>query len=1102
MVTVFLLSAGCAGKITRETSLKELNRGVLSRKEQAQPIGDSILTEIKDGLIVEPTISAPAGSISGPPLILTNLKTSQPGTLIPLTLDISAVVAGHRARVVMDMVFRNPDPEEIAGILMVPLPDRTSPCYLSVFTDPVVLPQNQTEEIPSAGLLNPNPPPPETLLLRDIKPDRSWQTKGGTIDWGRENQAQVVESLPELESYEQAIRKNIEPALKGLSHFRKFYIRIPPMPGKSLKRIVFAYDQTLVSQKGTVAFTLPAKPSKETTTRLNVHEVGSSFIKSDLLVANNAVRSEKTTYGKRWTVPPSELNGEVLFKGLQRDPSLTILAGADPNINGTLLTLAITPDLPVKQNRIPTGRALFLVDTSRSAQNGLKALSGELLRSVLSTDTSLKEFAIICFDTRPALITPGFVANTPGAREHYLEMLESIQPEGATSFEALLKELHANDLYRKADTIFLFSDGNITWGSKDLNWIKNRFSDVLSMRWICYSFQSAVPDQKLLKALTQANGQIINVSQSQDLTETALAHRREAHRLDSVTSTSQDEIIYKGESRIIYPGEVILLGIRAKPTTTEIRLVLTIEGRTTEMNIPLFRHSLTDHLASRAWAEIYTEELLKRYGAEAGDAVFALSRYFSLNHERSSFIIFDTPVEDTQGHSRFNFRDILEITAGLRERAEIKSERLSGMEIPEYLDPERVKTIRSLAALPEVTVWKAPMEEETIWSPELLLSSPPETMEKDDPASIYNQALSLYRLSVIREPRPSEEAPAVSEAEETPPSSEKPRLIKPHPALFRTRALRTLTGVAENNPEDREILSLVGFTLLEWKFYDEAREIFSALRSKIPYEPQNWLLEAIALTVLGEAGSAALRYEEILARPFPRFGDYPGLVAERLYSDLLTAVIADNPDHPDKVLWESRLDELSTYGKSSIPSGRLILFWNLDKTDLDLYVKENAFSDVWYHRPQSPSGGTLFGDNTTGLGPEMYERRRLSCSGLDVFVDYYSFQYEPPSTGQPAAVPEIKGAPQPAAGNRTAGLPSGDQTVENNSTLTPPTTDAVDRTAEINATIPPPTAATLLTVFTRSRRDKLYHIGFYTTLLTGEEEGGKVPIISNWSRIK
>jgi hypothetical protein len=149
-------------------------------------------------------------------------------------------------------------------------------------------------------------------------------------------------------------------------------------------------------------------------------------------------------------------------------------------------------------------------------------------------------------------------------------------------------------------------------------------------------------------------------------------------------------------------------------------------------------------------------------------------------------------------------------------------------------------------------------------------------------------------------------------------------------------------------------------------------------------------------------------------------------------------VIRGHPDHPHRQLWETRLLELP---EDSLPMGRLLVFWNLDDTDVDVHIREGLFSKVWYGRPESGSGGRLFWDNTEGLGPELYEHPRLSRSGFKVSVNYF-----------------------------------GSSSVEG---------------------VAP--AATLVTAFSRPKKGQIYRVAWHTTVLTEASEE-KPLIMPAWKR--
>jgi uncharacterized protein YfaP (DUF2135 family) len=81
----------------------------------------------------------------------------------------------------------------------------------------------------------------------------------------------------------------------------------------------------------------------------------------------------------------------------------------------------------------------------------------------------------------------------------------------------------------------------------------------------------------------------------------------------------------------------------------------------------------------------------------------------------------------------------------------------------------------------------------------------------------------------------------------------------------------------------------------------------------------------------------------------------------------------------------------STTPKTTISA---TLTWNLDKTDVDLYVTQPDKQTAWYNGKTTSAGGRLDVDNTSGFGPENYFISLAADSPLqsgtyDVRVHYY-----------------------------------------------------------------------------------------------------------------
>ena len=183
-----LLVAGCA--VSKEaTAAREaypgspLDQAKETTAEQAAPEARSMKSGVEedgfDQAAPQKLSTRPVFQVR-PPELLARAGSPQLEPLPLVAQDISVVVAGHRARVVMDLVFQNPSSATLGGTLMVALPDRASPCYLGMFqglgveADPGIV---APDELPV--FLNPEPVSPVVLLASEITLPATWDTGGG-----------------------------------------------------------------------------------------------------------------------------------------------------------------------------------------------------------------------------------------------------------------------------------------------------------------------------------------------------------------------------------------------------------------------------------------------------------------------------------------------------------------------------------------------------------------------------------------------------------------------------------------------------------------------------------------------------------------------------------------------------------------------------------------------------------------------------------------------------------------------------------------------------------------------------------------------------------
>ena len=76
---------------------------------------------------------------------------------------------------------------------------------------------------------------------------------------------------------------------------------------------------------------------------------------------------------------------------------------------------------------------------------------------------------------------------------------------------------------------------------------------------------------------------------------------------------------------------------------------------------------------------------------------------------------------------------------------------------------------------------------------------------------------------------------------------------------------------------------------------------------------------------------------------------------------------------------------------------RIVVSWNVDETDMDLWVVEPTGERARYDNPLTAIGGRLSNDMTNGYGPEEYLLKDAPEGLYDIIMDYYSGDIVNPS---------------------------------------------------------------------------------------------------------
>ncbi|CAA9382923.1 MAG: hypothetical protein AVDCRST_MAG64-778 [uncultured Phycisphaerae bacterium] len=234
----------------------------------------------------------------------------------------------------------------------------------------------------------------------------------------------------------------------------------------------------------------------------------------------------------------------------------------------------------------------------------------------------------------------------------------------------------------------------------------------------------------------------------------------------------------------------------------------------------------------------------------------------------------------------------------------------------------------------------------------------------------------------------------------------------------RDEGLRVLTNVAELQLEDARLLRVVAHRLTQLGELDLAIAMFERVLRLRPEEPQSHRDLALALADRADRADhdAAPTPPVGPAAPgavaAPGAGDESGGRAAADYAralELLNKVVMDDWDRFEGVqvvaLMEAnrvlaRLAATPNLGDVPIPLDprlrkvldldvRVVLTWDADQTDIDLWVTEPTGEVCKYDHSRTAIGGLMSDDFTDGYGPEEYCLRRFVPGKYKIQANFY-----------------------------------------------------------------------------------------------------------------
>ncbi|CTP82570.1 trypsin [Xanthomonas translucens pv. arrhenatheri] len=195
----------------------------------------------------------------------------------------------------------------------------------------------------------------------------------------------------------------------------------------------------------------------------------------------------------------------------------------------------------------------------------------------------------------------------------------------------------------------------------------------------------------------------------------------------------------------------------------------------------------------------------------------------------------------------------------------------------------------------------------------------------------------------------------------------------------RERALRVLSNLAELQLENRHVLRVLGYRLLQAGRADLAVPVFEQVLRLGEEEPQSFRDLGLAYAARGDAQAAIEQLYQVVARDWDSRFDGVALIA----LNELNAIVARSPQPLQTGFIDPRLQR-------NLPLDlRVVLNWDSDNSDMDLWVTDPNGERCYYAHRSTYQGGQLSQDFTGGYGPEEFSLRRAKPGKYTVEANFF-----------------------------------------------------------------------------------------------------------------
>ena len=198
-----------------------------------------------------------------------------------------------------------------------------------------------------------------------------------------------------------------------------------------------------------------------------------------------------------------------------------------------------------------------------------------------------------------------------------------------------------------------------------------------------------------------------------------------------------------------------------------------------------------------------------------------------------------------------------------------------------------------------------------------------------------------------------------------------------------TRALTILSNIADLDLENADLYKVMAYKLKQTGNYNQALFVTEKVLQWRPMDAQSYRDYALALADVGQYQKALENLYKVLTQSYNSQTANRDEGIEEIIIAEINNLIAKHGNKLNTSAIDKRLIQ-------SLPVDvRVVLNWNKNDTDIDLWVTDPKGEKCYYSDPATEIGGRLSDDFTSGYGPEQFMLKKAMDGKYKIEVNYY-----------------------------------------------------------------------------------------------------------------